>query len=152
MRQLNLLLATGVALTLLGVARADSPTPFTTIVRAHWKEWGGTNGTIAPDQLDRLMKQRKIRGEAAAALATLKLRENDPQTKQPITWTRAHIESYESPVAQQKNQNTFDKTYKKPWPSFRRTRMCCTLRRTALEQHPSGFAMAIAGCWRRSAP
>ena len=35
------------------------------------------------------MKQRKIQGEAAAALATLKLKENNPQTKQPITLDEA---------------------------------------------------------------
>ncbi len=79
--------AIGMALTLLGVARADSPTPFTTIVRAHWKEWAGASGAITPEQLDRLMKKRKIHGEAAAVLAAMKRREKDPKTKQPITWT-----------------------------------------------------------------
>ncbi|MGO9115188.1 MAG: C2 family cysteine protease [Thermoguttaceae bacterium] len=105
--------AIGMALTLLGVARADSPTPFTTIVRAHWKEWAGASGAITPEQLDRLMKKRKIHGEAAAVLAAMKRREKDPKTKQPITWTIERIEEYESLVAQHHRQNTYDKDYEK---------------------------------------
>ncbi len=113
MKRTRAFLAIGIAFAVLNVSRADEPTPFTTVVRAHWKEWGGANGVIAPDQLDRLMKQRKIQGEAAAALATLKLKENNPQTKQPITWTKQQIETYEAQVAQQKTQNTYDKTYQR---------------------------------------
>ena len=105
-------LAVGMVLTSLGVARADSPTPFTTILRAHWKEWSGTSGAITPDQIDRLVKRRNIRGEAAAVLATMK-REMDPKTKQPMTWTMKRIEEYESLVAQHPKQNVYDKTYKK---------------------------------------
>jgi hypothetical protein len=102
--------AIGMVLTLLGVARADSHTPFTTILRAHWKEWSGTTGTITPDQLDRLMQRRNIHGDAAAVLAAMK-REKDPKTKQPITWTMKRIEEYEALVAQHHKQNNYDKTY-----------------------------------------
>jgi len=77
MKSWRALLAIGMVLTLLGVARANSPTPFTTILRVHLKEWSGASGTITPDQLDRLMKQRKIHGEAAAVLAAMKLNGKD---------------------------------------------------------------------------
>jgi hypothetical protein len=107
------LLAFGVALCLHGLARAESPTPFTAVVRAHWKVWGGAGGVIAPDQLDRLMKERKFQGEAAAALATLKLKDTDPQTKQSIAWSMRQIETHEGLVAEQKNQDSYDKTYRK---------------------------------------
>jgi hypothetical protein len=104
--------AIGIVLTFLGVARADSPTPFTTILRSHWKEWSGGSGTITPDQIDHLIKRRNIHGNAAAVIATLKM-EKDTKTKQPIVWTMNRIEEYESLIAQHHNQNSFDKTYSK---------------------------------------
>jgi hypothetical protein len=114
------LLAICMALTLPGVARADSSTPFTTILRAHWQKWAGASGTITPEQLDRLMKQRKIHGDAAAVLAAMKIndkdpqaKEKDPKTKQLMTWTMRHIEEYEALVAQHRNQNGYDKSFQK---------------------------------------
>ena len=101
------------ALTLLGVARADGPTPFTTTLRAHWNDWAGPGGSITPDRLDRLMKQQKIHGDAAAALAALKLQEVDPKTKQPVTLAMKHIEEYESQAAQHDVEINYDKAYAK---------------------------------------
>ena len=109
----RVLLAIGMLLAMWGVARADGPTPFTTILRAHWKEWGGASGSITPDQLDRLMKRRSIQGDDGAALAAMKLNEKDPNTKQPITWTLKRIEDYEALVAEHRKQNNYDKSYAK---------------------------------------
>lgn len=105
--------AIGVVLTFLGVARAESPTPFTTIVRAHFQEWADSSGTITPEQLDRLMKKRKIQGEDAAALAALKLKEKDPVTKLTVPWTMKRIEDYEALVAEHHKENSFDKAFNK---------------------------------------
>jgi hypothetical protein len=109
----RMLLAIGIGLLLLGSARADTadsdnsaskPTPFTTVVRAHWKDWSDADGKITPERLDRLMKRRSIHGEEAAALAAMKRNVKDPTTKQLTDWTMKRIEDYEALVASGKGK------------------------------------------------
>ncbi len=106
-------LAVWIVLTCFSIAKAESPTPFTTIVRSHFQEWSENSDTITPARLDHLMKRRKIQGEDAAALAAMKLKEKDPTTKELTSWTMKRVEEYESLVAKDHKQNSFDKAYKK---------------------------------------
>ncbi|HQR07403.1 MAG TPA: C2 family cysteine protease [Gemmatales bacterium] len=58
-------------------AQADGrklvPSPFAATVLTHFEEWDlNHNGVLDPDELDKLVMNRSIRGDAAAALGTLK--------------------------------------------------------------------------------
>ena len=113
MTRFRALLGIGLSLVLIRGARAESPTPFTAIVRAHLQEWGDASGTISPEQIDRLMKRRKIQGEDAAALADLKMKQKDPVTKLTVPWTMKRVEEYEALVAEHPKEKSFDKAFKK---------------------------------------
>ena len=59
------------------VALADnhkpSSSPFASVVLAHFNEWDlNHNGILEPDELDKLIAQKGIHGDVAAALGTLK--------------------------------------------------------------------------------
>ena len=101
------------AITLPGGVKAESETPFTTILRKHWKDWSGDSGAITPAQLDHLMKRRKITGQPAAVLAAMKMQQRNSKTKELVTWTMPHVETYESLVAQHPHDNSYDRAYKK---------------------------------------
>jgi hypothetical protein len=59
----------------IGEPAAQGPS-FRKVVQAHFAEWDlNHNGRLEGQEIDRLMNRRSIRGEAAAALAVLKLRE-----------------------------------------------------------------------------
>jgi Calpain family cysteine protease len=61
-----------------GLARGAEPktSSFADVVRDHFKAWDlDHNGHIEGHEIDALMSRRSIRGEAAAALAVLKIRE-----------------------------------------------------------------------------
>lgn len=117
----------GASISLAGVASADEvqstndstaktaakPTIFTAVARAHWKEWADGSDTITPERLDQLMRDRKIKGEAAAAVAAMKRNVKDPTTKQLTDWTMKRIEDYESLVASGKSKHSLDRAYKK---------------------------------------
>jgi hypothetical protein len=114
----RVLLSTLTVVLLASIARADgptpfTPTPFTTVVRAHFQEWSGSSDAISPAQLDHLLKQRKYRDEAAAALAVMKINVKDPGTKQPVAWTLRRIEQYEAKQLPLKNKKAFDQAFKK---------------------------------------
>jgi hypothetical protein len=121
--------------TLPSTPTIPPPTPFTTILRAHWKDWAGESGAITPDRLDHLMKKREIHGDEAAVLATLKYLEAVPKPEAPatgdaasvpdpakpkgkepaklMTVTMKHFEEYEALVAQHHNKNRYDTAFKK---------------------------------------
>ena len=92
---------------------ADGASKFATVVREHWAEWAGEAGVITPDRLDQLMKQRKHKGEAAAALAALKKNINDSTTKKPITFSMKRIDDYEAAISEHQGKKTYDKSFNK---------------------------------------
>jgi hypothetical protein len=53
--------------------RKPAPSPFAATVLTHFEEWDlNHNGVLERDELDKLVMNRSIRGDAAAALGTLK--------------------------------------------------------------------------------
>ena len=75
------------------------------------------------------MKQRSIKGEAAAAIAAMKRNVKDPTTKQPTDWTMKRIEDYEALSAGGKGKKSFDRAYKKALAAINADLTSCSPRR-----------------------
>jgi hypothetical protein len=57
-------------------ARAQADSSFAKVVAAHFAEWDlDRDGSLSASEIDRLMNRPDVRGDAAAALAAIKLRE-----------------------------------------------------------------------------
>jgi hypothetical protein len=94
-------------------AKAPPATPFSTVVRANFASWDlNEDGELTPDEIQDAMTRPRVKGDVAAAIATLRFVERyhyERLEKKMPPFTLEQLQRYEAAVAgKRKLKHEFD--------------------------------------------
>jgi hypothetical protein len=95
-------------------AKAPSTTPFSMVVRANFNAWDrDKDGKLTDDELDEAVRNPRVKGDAAAAVAVLKhfARDLVDRKKDVPAFTLDDLEAYEKRSAKPKAKHKYDEFF-----------------------------------------